>query len=191
MINIRKASDNVTTWAELKRALQVGRKPIDVGDEIDIELKDGQAVTLVCELVKNGHALLFSKDLLADAHPMNCNWAAENGESLSDMHDFLNNRLRRLLPDDLQDVICGDIRLLKEHEVFGENIYASEEDCEQLHRYRDEKNRIKRMNGIAYPYWLASPRAGNSANFCFVYSSGTASIHGASYSGGVCFGFEV
>ena len=57
MINIRKASDNVTTWAELKRALQVGRKPIDVGDEIDIELKDGQAVARVGGLVKRSTLL--------------------------------------------------------------------------------------------------------------------------------------
>lgn len=191
MIKIRKASDNVSTWKEVQTALRAGRRPIDVGDEIDIELKDGQSVTLVCELVKDGHALLFSKGLLADAHPMNCNWAAENGESLSDMYEFLNMRLRRLLPDDLQAVISGDIRLLREREVFGNNIYADEEESEQLPRYRDENNRIKRLNGDTFPYWLASPGASNAAGFCAVVSSGGANVNNASAAGGVCFGFEV
>lgn len=191
MIKIRKASDSVSTWKELQTALQAGRRPIDVGDEIDIELKDGQSVTLICELMKDGRALLFSKDLLADAHPMNCNWVAGNGESLSDMHDFLNSRLRRLLPYDLQEVICGDVRLLKEREVFGKNVYAGNEDCEQLPRYKSEGNRVKRMNGVAFPYWLASPSASNATFFCFVDSRGRANYDSANTARGVPFGFEI
>lgn len=193
MIKIKKTDESgiATTWKDLSEALAAGEAPLGIGDEIDIELKNGEAVTLVCELVEDGHARLYSKDLLEDTRPMNENWITGYRSELSGMTSFLNQRLRRMLPDDLQEVIVGDIVLLKEKEVFGENIYGEEETCPQLPRYKERENRVKRLSGKPFPYWLASPKASNSTNFCSVYSDGSAISNIASNSSGVCFGLKI
>nr|DAF91724.1 MAG TPA: hypothetical protein [Siphoviridae sp. ct8Cp41] len=59
-----------------------------------------------------------------------------------------------------------------------------------LPRYSKEENRIKTLNGVPFPYWLASPYASNSGYFCGV-GDGGGSDGVASYSGGVCFGFDI
>ena len=155
MIEIRKNNDMMTTWAELKDDIRAGSSLLNVGDEIDIELKTGEKVTLVCERVGHRSATFFTKNLLEDAHCMSVNWAAENGEQLSTMKAYLG-KLFRLLPDELQGVITKPLRLLCEKEVFGENKYENEETCEPLLRYFKEENRVKTLNGVPFPYWLAT-----------------------------------
>lgn len=189
MIN-RKCNYTITTWVELRDAVHAGSRLLDVGDEIDIELKTGERVTLVCEQVKNGRATFFTKDLLEDTHAMDEGWITDYREHLSTMDGYLK-KLFRLLPDDLQRV-ASPLRLLREREVFGENIYGEPEDCEQLPRYRDPQNRIKRLSGVPFPYWLASPIASDAAPFCGVYGDGSSSAYrSASVSYGVCFGFDI
>ena len=107
----------------------------------------------------------------------------KNGEQLSTMEAYLG-KLFRLLPYDLQEVVTKPIRLLREKEVFGKNNYGNEEFCEVLHRYSEKENRVKTLNGVPFPYWLASPDAANATGFCSVSS-------GASLSFGVCFGFDI
>ena len=60
MIKIRKNNDMMTTWAELKDDIRDGSSLLNVGDEIDIELKTGEKVTLVCERV--GHRSAVEHD---------------------------------------------------------------------------------------------------------------------------------
>lgn len=191
MIKIGKCADTITTWAELRDAVHAGSSLLNVGDEIGIELKTGEKVTLICEQVKNGCATFFTKDLLEDTHAMDEGWITDWKKHLSTMDGYLE-KLFRLLPDDLQAVICsGKLRLLREREVFGRNIYGKPENCEQLPRYQEPKNRVKWLSGVPFPYWLASPFASYAADFCYVNSNGS-SYHGdASYSRGACFGFEV
>ena len=176
-------------WIELKNALARGESPVAVGDEIEIELKTGERVTLVCELVKDGHATFFTRDLLEDTHSMDEGWITRHKTHLSTMGGYLK-KLFRLLPDDLQKV-ASPLRLLREREVFGENQYGNPEECEQLPRYRKLKNRVKRLNGVPFSYWLASPYASNSAYFRYVRSDGSSNYATASYSYGVCFGFDI
>lgn len=191
MIEIKKNCTLETTWKELKDDIESASNPLNVGDEIDIVLKTGEKVTLVCEQVKNGHATFFTKNLLEDTHCMNENRNAKNGEQLSAMEAYLG-KLFRLLPDELQGIIAEPLRLLREKEVFGENEYGKEETCEPLPRYFKEENRVKTLNGVPFPYWLASPFATDSHLFCYVYSDGSSSYHdGASLSAGVCFGFDI
>lgn len=191
MIKIRKCADTITTWAELRNAVHAGSSPLNIGDEIDIELKTGERVTLVCEQVKNGHVTFFTKELLEDTHAMDEGWITDWKKRLGTMDGYLE-KLFRLLPDDLQAVICGEkLRLLREREVFGENRYGKPENCEQLPRYQEPENRVKRLSGVPFPYWLASPRATNAAHFCAVSSGGSSGISNAGDSSGVCFGFEV
>lgn len=191
MIKIRKCADTITTWAELRDAVHAGSSPLNIGDEIDIELKTGERVTLVCEQVKNGHVTFFTKELLEDTHAMDEGWITDWKKRLGTMDGYLE-KLFRLLPDDLQVVICGEkLRLLREREVFGENRYGKPENCEQLPRYQEPENRVKRLSGVPFPYWLASPCASASTHFCRVYSDGSSYGYYASFSGGVCFGFDI
>lgn len=191
MIEIKKNCTLETTWAELKEDIEAASNPLNVGDEIDIVLKTGEKVTLVCERAGHRSATFFTKNLLEDAHCMSVNWAAENGEKLSTMEAYLS-KLFRLLPDDLQGIITEPLRLLREKEVFGENKYGEEEACETLSRYYKKENRVKTLNGVPFSYWLASPRATNPAGFCLVYCDGSSSYgHYASQSFGVCFGFDI
>ena len=190
MIKIRKCADTITTWAELRDVVHAGSSLLNVGDEIDIVLKTGEKVTLVCERAEHRSATFFAKNLLEDTHCMNENWIAKNGEQLSTMEAYLG-KLFRLLPDDLQEVIAEPLRLLREKEVFGENEYGKEEMCEPLPRYFKEENRVKTLNGVQFPYWLATPHASYSNVFCSVYRDGSDNNTGASRSYGVCFGFDI
>lgn len=190
MIKIKKNRTLKTTWAKLEDDIKGGHNPLNVGDEIDIVLKTGERVTLVCERAGHRSATFFTKNLLEDAHCMSVNWAAENGEQLSTMEAYLS-KLFRLLPDGLQGVIIEPLRLLREKEVFGKNNCGDEEACEALPRYSEEKNRIKTLSGIPFPYWLATPYAIRSTSFCHVGSDGGSYAAAASYSYGVCFGFDI
>ncbi len=190
MIEIKKNCTLETTWAKLKDDIEAASNPLNVGDEIDIVLKTGEKVTLVCERAGHRSATFFTKNLLEDTHCMNENWKAKNGEQLSTMEAYLG-KLFRLLPDDLQEVVTGPLRLLREKEVFGENNYGNEEVCEMLPRYSKKENRIKTLNGVPFPYWLASPCASYSTYFCSVTDDGSSHYYAASISGGVCFGFDI
>ena len=70
MIEIRKSGALRTTWEELKASIKNNTSSLNIGDEIDIVLKTGERVTLVCEQVKNGHMAFFTKELLEDTHAM-------------------------------------------------------------------------------------------------------------------------
>lgn len=190
MIEIRKSGTLRTTWEELKINIKNNTSSLNVGDEIDIVLKTGENVTLVCEYVGYKYATFFTKNLLEDTHCMNENWAADNEKCLSTMGSYLS-KLFCLLPDDLQKAVTGPLRLLHEREVFGENNYGSKEACEVLPRYSEKENRVKTLGGIPFPYWLATPSAANAAYFCAVDSGGRIYFTGASNSFGVCFGFDI
>lgn len=191
MIKIGKCADTITTWAELRDAVHAGSSLLNVGDEIGIELKTGEKVTLVCEQVKNGCATFFTKDLLEDTHAMDEGWITGWKKRLGTMDGYLE-KLFRLLPDDLQAVICGGkLRLLREREVFGRNIYGKPENYRQLPRYQEPENRVKRLSGVLFPYWLASPYATHATDFCIVGGGGSSTTGSASYSFGVCFGFDI
>lgn len=190
MIEIKKNCTLETTWAKLKDDIKSGPNPLNVGDEIDIVLKTGEKVTLVCERAGHRSATFFTKNLLEDTHCMSVNWAAENGKQLSTVEAYLS-KLFRLLPDDLQGIITEPLRLLREKEVFGENKCGQREVCEALPRYSKKENRVKMLNGVPFSYWLASPSAYDSAYFCFVGDNGRSYTGDASYGGGVCFGFDI
>ena len=190
MIEIKKNCTLETTWAELKEDIEAASNPLNVGDEIDIVLKTGEKVTLVCERAGHRSATFFTKNLLEDAHCMSANWAAKNGEKLSTMEAYLS-KLFRLLPDDLQGIITERLRLFREKEGFGANKYGKEKVCEALPRYFKKENRIKTLSGIPFPYWLATPYASDSTYFCIVNSDGSSGNGTASYSAGVCFGFDI
>ena len=190
MIEIRKGGTLRTTWEELKTNIKNNTSSLNVGDELDIVLKTGENVTLVCEYVGYKYATFFTKSLLEDTHCMNENWAADNEKCLSTMGSYLS-KLFYLLPDDLQKVVTGSLRLLHEREVFGKDEYREEEGHDLLPRYLKKENRIKTLNGVPFSYWLASPYASNFAYFRYVNSDGSNHFASARLSFGVCFGFDM
>ena len=189
MIEIRKAYTSRMTWAQLKAGVKDSTVPLYVGDEIDITLKTGENVTLVCERIRDGRATFFTKDLLEDAHAMDESDVVGSDKPLSSMDGYLK-KIFRLLPDDLQEV-AGSLRLLKEQEIFGENWFGKPEGREQFVRYKNQANRVKRLSGVPFPYWLSTTNAGNFHGFCFVNGDGMSNINYARYSYGVCFGFDI
>lgn len=189
MIEIRKAYTSRMTWAQLKAGVKDSTVPLYVGDEIDITLKTGENVTLVCERIRDGRATFFTKDLLEDTHAMDESGVVGSDKPLSTMDGYLK-KLFRLLPDDLQEV-AGQLRLLKEQEVFWTNLFGKPENREQFVRYKNYANRVKRLNGVPFPYWLSTKHAGSFNGFCFVNTEGSRNISYARYSYGVCFVFDI
>lgn len=189
MIEIRKAYTSRMTWAQLKAGVKDSTVPLYVGDEIDITLKTGENVTLVCERIRDGRATFFTKDLLEDTHAMDGSDVVGSDKPLSSMDRYLK-KLFRLLPDDLQEV-AGSLRLLKEQEIFGENWFGKPEGREQFVRYKNKANRVKRLSGVPFPYWLSTPFTSGSTSFCSVRSDGSSYYSGANASRGVCFGFDI
>lgn len=189
MIEIRKAYTSRMTWAQLKAGVKDSTVPLNIGDEIDITLKTGENVTLVCERIRDGRATFFTKDLLEDAHAMDESSVVGSDKPLSTMDGYLK-KLFRLLPDDLQEV-ASSLRLLKEQEVFGENLFGKPEGREKFVRYKRYANRVKRLNGVPFPYWLSAKDTGSFNGFCFVNTDGISNMNYARYSYGVCFGFDI
>ena len=84
-----------------------------------------------------------------------------------------------------------DLFLLSEIEIFGTTTYSVAGEGTQYEWYKAGNSRIKKVNGSANNWWERSPHSGDANYFCLVYSSGSASYYGASYSYGVSFGFCV
>lgn len=84
-----------------------------------------------------------------------------------------------------------DLFLLSEIEIFGTTTYSVAGEGTQYEWYKAGNSRIKKVNGSAGLWWERSPRSGNTACFCAVYSSGGANDDDAHNSRGVSFGFCV
>lgn len=182
----------MTNWKALRDSVKHDRKPcVSIGAEIPVELKTGETVVMVCEWEEQSRAVFFTKDLLQDTHVMDDGETTGWDNHPSTMSEYLEE-LFHLLPEDLQEVIRDSkLRLLREREVFGRNSYGRPENCEQFPRYQDQGNRVKRLNGIPFPYWLTNRKARDNDYFCYVGSDGEPSYYYGYYSYGVCFGFEI
>ena len=129
------------------------------------------------------------------------------------MYSWLQNTLLKQLPSDLQAVLksvnkktsAGNqsstintnamkLFLFSEIEIFGSISYSKSGEGAQYPYFATAGNRIKHLangTGSASWWWERSPYASGSASFCIVGGNGNADFSGASYSGGVCFGFCV
>ena len=79
--------------------------------------------------------------------------------------------------------------LLSEIEIFGSTTYSYAGEGTQYDYYKAGNSTVKNRSGGAGTWWERSPISGNSANFCRVFSNGTAAVTGAGISSGVAFGF--
>ena len=81
--------------------------------------------------------------------------------------------------------------LLSEIEIFGSTQYSYAGEGKQYEYYAAGNSTIKKVNGSANSWWERSPSSGNTTNFCYVYSNGSADYDYASAWYGVSFGFCV
>ena len=79
--------------------------------------------------------------------------------------------------------------LLSEIEIFGSVSYSKSGEGTQYDYYKAGNSKVKEFNGSARYWWERSPSGSDSAYFCGVASTGTASCTSASYAFGVAFGF--
>lgn len=89
------------------------------------------------------------------------------------------------------ETTADDLFLLSEVEVFGSTTYSVAGEGAQYAWYKAGNTKVKKLNGSAFSWWERSPRASNTASFCYVISNGNADSSYASYSRGVAFGFCV
>ena len=213
MLEITRQTSVPTSWAEIKEYAQADklRELMQLGDELPIELKTGEKVTLqLADMTLGDRPCFVLKDCMKDEKPMNKRATNAGGWEKSFMREWLNGTVLHLLPDELQEIIVprtikqklGDatvetadmLWLPSFTEMFGTGRAAdwapADEGDAQFQLFTTERSRVKECGDRGtWWYWLRSPRGSYSTFFCNVSSDGVASADSASYSRGVAFGF--
>lgn len=211
-MNIRKTITSEIEWNTIKKAQADGKlqELLQVGDELDITLKTGEALTAQAAGTTENGLRFVLKDCMKDMRSMNKHMTNKGGWRDCEMRLWLNETIFHILPNELQEIIVPrrivqtvDGEALESEdklwlpsftEMFGkENTkdWAPEDTDEtQLELFSTERSRVKEAPGNGtWWYWLRSPYGGNSSYFCIVDSNGGAFSTGASYVSGVAFGF--
>lgn len=198
-----------STWKTLKEAVVNGniKEMLHSGDEIPVTLKTGENVTFEATYDENGKLYFVLRDCLEDEHVMNKSRTNEGGWAASDMRRYLNKTIFALLPDGLQAVIapakiaqiidgerveCEDnLFLISKTQAFGKGDWTEyEPDDTHLDIFKTERDRVKECgNNGTWFWWLRSPLASSSTNFCIVATNGASDSGSATNSNGVAFGF--
>ena len=208
---IRRVS-TPTTWDEIAGKIKAGKASefLSVGDIVPFTMKDGQTVNaVVAEIDPYGdnEVAFVIEECLDESHVMNEEYTNAGGWRDCDMRKYLNGEILDLLPDDLKAVIADrtitqekdgeeltstdKLWLLSLTEV-GED-YETDKGDVHFSLFKDERSRVKQQSGETVWYWLRSPNAANSTNFCGVNATGTANNGNAdaNSSTGVAFGFLI
>ena len=215
-VTITKKTQQQVTWELLKTLADECRieELLAVGDELQVELKTGEAVAFqladLC-MGTGGRPCFILKECLKDEKPMNKTNTNKGGWEKSFMREWLNETIFHQLPDELQAIVMP--RVIKQKlgsktvetvdklwlpsctEMFGAErarnwAPADAEDEQQLQLYKTERSRVKECGDEGtWWYWLRSPSGSDSASFCSVNSNGYAYYYIASFSYGVAFGF--
>lgn len=211
-MNIRKTITSEIEWNTIKKAQADGKlqELLQVGDELDITLKTGEALTVQAGGTTENGLRFVLKDCMKDMRGMNKRMTNKGGWRDSEMRLRLNETIFHMLPDELQEIIIPrrivqtmDGEALESEdklwlpsftEIFGEENaedWAPADTNEtQMELFTTERSRVKEVPGNGtWWYWLRSPYGGYSTYFCFVGSSGRASYDSASNALGVAFGF--
>lgn len=206
-MEIIKKTATPITWEEVKELIGKGQHKafFEVGDIIPAELKDGQQVRFVVAEVFDDSIAFVTEDCLKDRHYMNEHWTNAGGWRDCAMRKYLNTEIYDLLPDDLKAVIADrtitqekdgeeltstdKLWLLSLTEV-GED-YETDKGDVHFSLFKDERSRVKQVEGETWWYWLRSPYASNGTTFCTVNANGSAANNTATNSIGVAFGFLI
>lgn len=213
MATLFKKQEQTLSWKEISEGVKAGAIKLEVSDEIKMELKTGEPVTMqVVRTSEDGRRVtLVSKDCLATEMSMNSDWTNKGGWRDSELRQRLNTEVFEQLPDDLAAVILPTVRrqyidgkivecedklwIPSEYEIHGREVFARRvEGEEQFEAYKDRRNRMKKIGSDGEDtdwYWCGSPCASNTTTFCNVNSAGTANHNVASSALGVPVCFEI
>lgn len=172
---IEKTKRIYQTVEELKEAIRTNN--LHVNDEFVTTDIDGEAV-FICIKIGKKKVHFLRKYVLTDTKPMK-----NDG---FDLRLWLNEDYRDTFPDDLKDVI-KKVNLIKEKEMFGENKYGMDENCEQIEWFKNTKHRIataKLEDEYSHWYWLQTPYRASSAYFCRCGNAGDGNYGNASNADG-------
>lgn len=153
------------------------------------------------------HFVWGQKDCLSQKGRMNTSNANTGSWNGCAMRTDLNNKYYNALPATFRsclkpfNVITAQtyngstnqtsqdyISLFAEKEIFGSANRGNTTEAaslSQIEYYKTTANRIKQVKGSNYVWWERSPRSSDANSFCSVYSNGSASGHGASFTNGV------
>lgn len=149
------------------------------------------------------------KDCLTDTSEMNTSNTNTGGYPASAMKIRVEGKVYDRLPSDLKAIVAPvkkkcyttynlasslseanyNVWLLAEAEVFDRVTHTvSNGEGTKYPIFTDNASRIKKVNGSADYWWLRSAVSSGSASFVCVFSDGSVSYYGASYSRGVAVG---
>lgn len=211
-MNIRKTITSEIEWNTIKKAQADGKlqELLQVGDELDIMLKTGEALTAQAAGTTENGLRFVLKDCMKDMRSMNKRMTNKGGWRDCEMRLWLNETIFHMLPDELQEIIVprhivqimdGETLESKDKlwlpsftEMFGkenaEDWAPADTDETQLELFATERSRVKGVPGNGtWWYWLRSPYGSNSTDFCVVISNGIANYGIAGGGCGVAFGF--
>lgn len=195
----------------LAEVLEVGSEfPISLEADADNENDVFEQLTAqVAHATKECRVMVVIKDCTGQMHAMNDHATNEGGWKDSAMRKWLNEDVLHRLPKELQAMIVprtirqkinGEEVQMQDKlwlpsftEMFGADAAAEWAPCdlgdEQFELFDSERSRVKEVPGRGtWWYWLRSPDASDSADFCLV-GSGGAYRSNASNASGVAFGF--
>lgn len=167
-----------------------------IGDALAFDLLDGRHIECVVTDIDDNAIRFDSVDCLGD------------GMTYNKVEKWLD-RIDHLLPEEVRQAIVDTERkhiidgkkisrlerlfLPAAPELFsGDDVLGDEGLYKQLDWYKDRRHRMKmdEPGGGSVAYWTSSQRSGNSSNFCYVTSNGSAGANYASstwLSAPVCF----
>lgn len=209
----RRIEGNISI-TELKEAILSGRgaEVIAPGDELEIELTNGETAAVVfAGFIGQERGRFIFRDCLGDDYVMNNTPTNEGGYFKSEGRRHVLEDLLPLLPAELLEAIePRNIKELIDRElveykdslwlpsatdVFGGEYagryYKDEGHDEQLPIFATERGRVKEKDGETWFWWLRSPYSSNAAGFVYVYTSGSVNYYNASTSIGFAPGFDM
>lgn len=192
---------------------------LEVGSEFPLSLEADadnendvfeQLTAQVVHVTKEGRVMVVLKDCMEKIHAMNDRATNAGGWKDSAMRKWLNEDVLHRLPKELKAMIVprtirqkingeevqtqDKLWLPSFSEMFGADAAAAWAPCdlgdEQFELFDSERSRVKEVpERGTWWYWLRSPYASNSTDFCLVHSDGGAISSAAVYAYGVAFGF--
>lgn len=199
------------SWKEIAETKNPS-KVFAIGDTKSVELITGEIIEFaIADFGKDKRpdgkkaGITFIAQNLLDArlemHPHDdnsCNWEK------SRMRTVYMERIMRLLPAEVQEVICPVIKTTKgvdttdklwlpsQSEMTGDTTYSAKGEGDQYELYKCKKNFAIEREGDQYSwFWFRSPCTGSSASFRGIFTLGSVSGSIASIAGGVRLGFCV
>lgn len=196
----------------LAEVLEVGSEfPLSLEADTDNENDVFEQLTVqAVHITKEGRVMVVVRDCMEKMHAMNDYATNKGGWKDSAMRKYLNEDVLPRLPKELQAMIVP--RTIRQ-KIDGEEVQTQDKlwlpsftemfgtekaaewaprdlGDEQFELFDSERSRVKEVpERGTWWYWLRSPYASYSTDFCLVYSDGSADVDYASNASGVAFGF--